>query len=210
MTVLDRPRIKSEKDLTKEFIAHPRSAWRMAEAPWCAGIVRVKLDERQRALVRPHWPADHPRIWTLADWQAQTALRRALWPPRVERPALQSWVSADLFHFAGRGPPPAIYPTSYGISLARLDANTGKDGVFYLDSRIGDGVVEKGFLDCDAGILGPLSHAVTGRDPKKYLLPVCRVDGVTIPTPRGLCSPGGWVAFERDDYAIVAIDAFSD
>lgn len=118
--------IRSRKDVTPAMKRDPRTAWKLEGKPNCRGVLRIKLDDRQRRLVRSLWPAQRPRIWSLADWKAQHALQDELWPPNTwSRPYLQSWITPERIALPKRGPPPAVYPTSidYGLSgWARIPA----------------------------------------------------------------------------------------
>lgn len=205
MSVLDRPRIPGPDQIPKEIAANPRMAWKLEDWPRCRGVRRIKLDVHQRELVRRHWPADRPRIWTLADWQAQVDLKKRLMP-RAGATDFIGYASPERGSYVVRGPRPEVYPTSIDYGLDRLDNETGKDGVYYHDSFIGDGIADRGFVFCDSQASYDLESGVTGRKFAARSKIVCRIDGVAIPTPA--CELTGWIAFVNDEYAIIAIDEF--
>jgi hypothetical protein len=102
---------------------------------WCVGYVRYRLPEEIRGMVRPHWPAERPRYWLMADVGARVRIEGTLSlskavqsdsadssarPWRAFAPASDGGVAdfgmptrrggGQAFHKPGGIFPPAFYP----------------------------------------------------------------------------------------------------
>jgi hypothetical protein len=204
---LDTPYIREEKDITPEIAADPRRAWPFSPHPTCRGVKRLRLNEAQRLRVRPLWPDDHPRFWAPDEGLREELRFRMLTDRR----------SMDLSHYGESDAKdqlrdiPAVYPTSIDYGLARLSRKTGQEKSYFLDVLVGDGVSNKGFVYCDSEAPDPLESLITGHDVSSYLrsLKRCRIEGFVVPVKLTQCDGPWWIAFENDEYAIVALEGFS-
>jgi hypothetical protein len=203
------PFIREVKDITPEIAADPRKAWPFSLHPTCRGVKRLPLTAQQRERVRELWPADHPHIWA-PDSDVQQDLRFKMltdlrsshenYPSHYDLPGAQSptW----------RYPP--VYPVSVDYALARMSKEIGGNNPYFLDVLIGDGTTNKGFIYCDSDTPFALEEMITGHRPSAFqrVDAKCRIGDFVVPTKTHMCDGPWWVAFQDDEFAIVAVYEF--
>jgi len=95
-----------------------------------------------------------------------------------------------------------LFPVSADYSLTRLNKQTGADGYFYDDFRIGDGVTDKGFADCDR-VDTTMIEAVTGINTYLTWNMGCRMGAFIYRDPQFHCQNDTlWLAVIDDDYVV--------
>ena len=104
---------------------------------------------------------------------------------------------------------PEVYPTSIDYALSRVGINTGEGNKYFLDVLADRAPTGKGFVFCDSETPSALESAITGRTRSLGRnLAKCRIGNFVVPTIGWQCDGPWWIAFENDEYAILAIETF--
>jgi hypothetical protein len=210
LTHLDAPDFKSVQDVKPDYIKNPAKAWTYADRPICRSVRKVPLTAAQRDQVRRMWPSDHPNYWAPPGDNSALEFRLLTDDQRVRDVATFTTPRTD----EDRAETAKIYPVKAEEGLGYLSPQTGKGGQYVHDILIGDGVQNLGFTYCDSPAPWMLEGAVTGHVPNpaergSHLQ--CRLGTLIVPVDDGVsCDQGNWIAFERDEYAIVSENTVID
>lgn len=162
------------KDVTA-YKAEPWRAWPYAGTGACNGVERLPLTDSQKDMVRPYWPADHPKYWAEEN-RAESGLILKLYAriPPAGRPsdfpldnAPNAWINNRKYNFSSDKERrvfilndnmtyedlsdfrPQVFPIDRNTKLYPIDRDLYEDKGYHFDIRIGDDKAEKGFMYCD-------------------------------------------------------------
>lgn len=224
------------QDLTA-LVAEPSRAWLYEGRGTCRGAIRLPLTESQRQIIRPLWPQDHPKFWSIpGDYDDVGRVFDSLYYRKysdgreIKVNYLPYTIQSRFYDFSFDGKwhvsqpnddmteidvdefRPQVFPMREDGSLINFKEGPYNNDGRHFDIKIGDGRLYRGFVYCDmpSDILWRAIKHLKSKDSLNPHDPrSCRIDGTVLPKRRYECWYKSGIAFENDEYAIVGMDSFN-